>query len=131
MSRVYIAATLPLLDDAKKVAARLEAGGHEVVSTWHRGNPTIKSELAQDAMVHMATAETCVNEVFSAGALVLLYGPKSARHGSIFEAGIAFGAGLRVVACSLLPGAALPTILLQAFGVLRCDIDELERTLLP
>ena len=123
MSRVYIACPLPLLDTAKKVAALLESAGHTVVSTWHRGEPTVEIEVAQSAPDHMDVADTCIRELWSAKVLVLLYGPETTRHGSIFETGVAYGRGCDVVACPVAPDAALPTILLWAGGVKHCDVS--------
>ena len=124
MSRVYVAAPLPLLADAKSMAARLSAAGHTVVSTWHRGEPTVEIEAEQSAPRHMETADACIEDLLGAEVLILLYGPETTRHGSVFEAGYALGQGCTVVACSVTPDAVLPTILLWAGGVKHCDVSD-------
>lgn len=129
MSRVYVAAPLHHLADAKAMAERLTKAGNTVVSTWHTGEPTVEAEAEMVGPDYMAVADTCVSEVLMADALVLLYGPETTRHGSVFEAGIAAGAGLRVVACALTDDAVLPTILLFVGGVKHCGVDDVERWL--
>lgn len=111
MSRVYIAAMLPLLDEAKMLADGLCGEGLDVVSTWHNGAPTVAEEEAQGIEAQAETAERCLAEVNQADVLVLLYGVPTSRHGSFAEAFYALGLGKPVVA---IPTAAypLPTILL-------------------
>ena len=116
--RIYIAAPLPLLDVAKSVAADLRKRGFAIVSTWHKGTPTVAIENAMGAEARHEIARQCAGEVFRADALVLLYGPETSRHGSILETGVALGRGLPVVPIAATADAVLPTILLSAF--LRC-----------
>ena len=112
MTRIYIAAPLPLLAHAQELAAYLRRT-HEVVSTWHDGSPTVAEDTALSSAEAAALARRCVSEVLSCDTLVLLYGPETTRHGSVFEAGIALGAGKRVVALNTGADAVLPTVLLH------------------
>lgn len=112
MTRIYIAAPLPLLAHAQELATYLRRT-HTVVSTWHDGSPTVAQDTALSSADAAALASRCIAEVQSCDTLVLLYGPETTRHGSIFEAGVALGAGKRVVALNTGADAALPTILLK------------------
>lgn len=122
--RIYVAAPLTLLAEARTMAERLIAAGHVVVSTWHVGSPTVAQEAGMDAADRMDLADTCVDEIYSSDALVLLYGPLTSRHGSVFEAGLAAGSGIRVFAVPATPDAVLPTILLWAGGVGHHGVDD-------
>jgi len=124
VTRVYVAAPLPLIADARAMARRLATAGHRVTSSWHDGNPTVEIEAAMAPADLMELADTCVGEVLSSSALVLLYGPETTRHGSVFEAGIAYGVGLRVIAVATSERAVLPTALLWAGGVIHCGLDD-------
>lgn len=112
MTRIYIAAPLPLLAHAQELAAYLH-NTHEVVSTWHEGSPTVAQDAALTSAEAAALARKCVSEVLASDTLVLLYGPETTRHGSVFEAGVAFGASKRLVALSVGPNVVLPTVLLR------------------
>lgn len=118
MTRVYIAAPLPLLEAAQRVAADLRKRGFAIASTWHKGTPTVALENAMGAEARHEIARQCAGELFRADVLVLLYGPETSRHGSILETGVALGRGLPVVPIAATADAVLPTILLSAF--LRC-----------
>lgn len=124
MTRVYVAAPLPLIADARAMARRLATAGHRVTSSWHDGNPAVELEAAMAVPDRMALADTCVGEVLSSDALVLLYGPETTRHGSVFEAGVAYGASIRVIAVATSERAVLPTALLWAGGVWQCGPDD-------
>ena len=124
MTRVYVAAPLPLIADARAMARRLVAAGHRVTSSWHDGNPTVEIEAAMAPADLMELADACEGEVLASSALVLLYGPETTRHGSVFEAGIACGVGLRVIAVATSERAVLPTALLWAGGVIHCGLDD-------
>ena len=123
MTRVYVAAPLPLIADARAMARRLVAAGHRVTSSWHDGNPTVELEAAMAVPDRMALADACVDEALASSALVLLYGPETTRHGSVFEAGVAYGVGLRVIAVATSERAVLPTALLWACDVVQCSPD--------
>ena len=120
--RIYVAAPLTLLAEARTMAARLTAAGHVVVSTWHAGEPTIAEEagLSLDAQTQIATQ--CLGEIERADALVLLYGGPTDRHGSFLETGYALGRWLPVVAVRT-SDFALPTILLRHPYVIHTDGD--------
>jgi len=124
VTRIYVAAPLPLIADARAMARRLASAGHRVTSSWHDGNPTVELEAAMTAPGRMALADACEGEVLASSALVLLYGPETTRHGSVFEAGIAYGVGLRVIAVATSERAVLPTALLWAGGVRHCGLDD-------
>ena len=117
MSRVYVAAPLPLLISARAVAGILARAGHVIVSTWHTGEPTIAIErtLSREEMGRIGGQ--CLDEVGDADALMLLYGPETTRSGSVLETGFALGRGLPVVAMPIGADASLPTMLLRARGV--------------
>lgn len=117
--RIYVAAPLPLLENAKTAARWLREQDFTVVSTWHLGRPTVEQERAMEPEDRQTLARQCAGELFRADALVLLYGPESTRHGSVLEAGVALGRGLPVVPVATERTAPLPTILLPAF--LRCQ----------
>ena len=129
MSRIYVAAPLHHLAEAKAMAARLTAAGQTIVSTWHAGEPTVAGEAGLTVPDYMAVADTCVSEVLASDTLVLLYGAETTRHGSVFECGIAYGDGMRIVTCALTPDAVLPTILFFAGGIRHCGVDDVERWL--
>jgi len=118
--RIYVAAPLPLLAEAKIAAAWLLAEGYTVASSWHAGSPTVEAERAADPEALQEAARTCAAELFRIDVLVLLTGPETTRHGSVLEAGVALGRGLPVVVVQTTKGAPLPTILLPAF--LRCHL---------
>ena len=111
MSRVYIAATLPLLPQVKALADGLRECGLEVVSSWHEGEPTIEAEERLGVRLQEEIAARCFREIDKADALVLLFGSPTERHGSFVELGYALGQQKPTVAISagLFP---LPTILL-------------------
>lgn len=111
MSRVYIAAPLPLLPFVKVLAEGLRECGLEVVSTWHEGEPTIEAEERLGVRLQEEIAARCFREIDKADALALLFGSPTERHGSFVELGYALGKGKGVVAVAvgLFP---LPTILL-------------------
>lgn len=116
--RVYVAAPLPMIRTARLVAGTLGGGGFDVVSTWHRGDDaTVEREarITDEAMGDVG--DLCLREVGRAGALVLLYGPPTDRHGSILETGFALGRGLRVIAMPAGPRGVLPTRLLHSARV--------------
>lgn len=118
MSRVYIAAPLPLLPFVKALADGLRECGLEVVSTWHEGAPSVDAEERMPVERQAEIAAQCFAEVDGADALVLLYGEPTERHGSFVEMGYALGRGKPTVAIAagLFP---LPTILLLD-GRVRC-----------
>ena len=118
MSRIYIAATLPLLPFVKELADGLRAEGLEVVSSWHEGEPTIEAEGVMSVDRQTEIAAQCFGDIDKADALVLLFGEPTERHGSFVELGYALGRGKPTVAISagLFP---LPTILLLD-GRVRC-----------
>lgn len=112
---VYIAAPLTLLRDAKRAAALLaEDQECEVVSSWHAGAPTVEAERALSPDEATELAERCLREVERCDVLLLLYGPPTDRHGSIWEAAWAARAGRAVCAVAARERAKLPTILLRA-----------------
>lgn len=128
MTRVYVAAPLPLLDEAKKAAVWLRAEGYWVSSSWHAGDPTVESERAAEPEDLQEMARTCAAELFRTDVLVLLIGTETTRHGSILEAGVALGRGLPIVVVGTCAGALLPTVLLSAFMRCQrpvCTLDEL------
>lgn len=117
MSRLYVAAPLPLLVSARAVAEILARAGHVIVSTWHTGEPTVSMERALSRKNMGRIGNQCLDEVAGADALVLLYGPETTRSGSVLEAGFALGRGLPLIAVPIGADACLPTMLLRARGV--------------
>ena len=122
MSRIYIAATLPLLPQVKALADGLRECGLEVVSTWHEGAPSVDAEERMPVERQAEIAAQCFAEVDGADALVLLYGGPTERHGSFVELGYALGKGKGVVAIAVGP-FPLPTILLLDSRVRRTALD--------
>lgn len=122
MSRIYIAATLPLLPQVKELAYGLRAEGLEVVSTWHVGWPTVGAEKCLSVERVEQVAAQCFADIDKADALVLLYGGPTERHGSFVELGYAMGCRKPVVAVAvgLFP---LPTILFLDARVRRPSLD--------
>lgn len=122
MSRVYIAATLPLLPFVKELANGLRERGLEVVSTWHEGEPSVEAERRMGGAQAASVASQCFADIDEADALVLLYGEPTERHGSFVELGYALGKGKAVLSVytGLFP---LPTILLLDSRVRRASLD--------
>lgn len=111
MTRIYLAATLPLLSVVRDLAFDLR-GDFEVVSTWHDDTPTVEGERTLSRREQAGIAGLCLREVALADALVLVYGAPTARHGATAEAFFALGQATPVVAVGASAGAPLPTILL-------------------
>lgn len=123
-TKVYVAAPLHELEAAAALANRLREAGVIVTSTWHDGHPAPETEATLSACESRLLADACVEEVLSSHALVLLYGDVTTRHGSIFEAGLAYGRALDMYAVSIRPGSVLPTVLLIGKDVVHCSLSE-------
>lgn len=133
MSRVYIAAPLPLIAEARRVSTELARSGVDVISTWHHGGPTVDSERALPPGIMGTIGDTCFAEITSADALLLIYGPPTERCGSILETGFALGLGRSVFVIGRstdLTEPVLPTRLLHAPRVTHVrSVFEVEMTL--
>lgn len=114
MILVYVAAPLPHIKAARAVARELELENIDVVSTWHRGKPTVESEAAMYSAERAWLAVHVRRELFTADALVLLYDGRTGRTGAVWEAGYAEGRGAVIVAAPAVAGATIPTALLAA-----------------
>lgn len=118
---VYIAASLQLLSSAKFLSWELAREGIEVVSTWHTGRPTIAEEKTMSVDDQRRLATRCLDEIYDADALVLLYNDGD-RKGSYLETGYAMGRGIPVVAVRT--GAfPLPTLLLTHHSVVHAEVE--------
>ena len=111
MSRTYIAATLTLREDARRIA-RLLSPHTRIVSTWHDDQrATVAIEATLNDCERNAVAFRCLDEVRRADIVVLLVGPETTRHSSFVEVGYAIGKG-KYVCTLLLEGAAeIPLVL--------------------
>lgn len=118
---VYIAAPLPLIAHARLLASRLRLRGHTVVSTWHNDTSnTPEKEANADHDLLTKIALTVRYEIRACETLILLFGPVTSRHGSIWESGYAEGLGKHVV---LVPAGlgVLPTACLYAIEQIPFD----------
>ena len=127
--RIYVAAPLPLLSQAREVSGMLRERGHAVVSTWHEGSPTVALEAVLSDKDRLEIAITCQNEISSCDALVLLYGPRTERHGSVAEAAFAAGLWRPVYAVAVTEDAVFPTLVLQGLVAHVPSQDRLVRAL--
>lgn len=123
-TKVYVAAPLHEREAAAALANCLREAGVIVTSTWHDGHPTPEIEATLSVSESRLLADACAEEVLSSHALILLYGDVTTRHGSVFEAGLAYGGALDVYVVSIRPGSVLPTVLLLGKYVSHCSIDE-------
>lgn len=115
--RIYIAAPLTLLADARAAAELVNGWGHEVVSTWHQGEATIGLERTMSDEDVGAIGTQCLAEVGRAEVLLLLYGSRVMRCGNVLEAGFALGRGTPVIAVPVVADASIPTRMLHGRGV--------------
>jgi nucleoside 2-deoxyribosyltransferase len=114
--RIYVAAPLPLLHDAREAAAFLTKAGLTVTSSWHAlaDDPTPEKEHVMARAEQSRLANTCLSEIDDSDALLLLVGPRSDRCGNVGEAFFAAGRGLHVFVLQHRADAVLPTILLTS-----------------
>ena len=94
--RIYVSASYPRIEEARKVASALNALGHEVTSKWLESKASIyraDSWLAE----RQAAAKMDLEDVSHAEAMVVLTGDtltKGGRHG---EVGMAVAMGMPVM----------------------------------
>ena len=124
MIRVYIAATLPLREEARRIAYLLSQHAR-IVSTWHDDlRATVAVEATLDLEQRRATANRCLAEVGDAEAFILLVGPETTRHGSFIEAGFALGGARWLFILPVLGAPPCAELLLPESGHVRhCGSD--------
>jgi len=123
VSRTYIAATLTLREDARRIA-RLLSPHTRIVSTWHDDQrATVAIEATLSDYERDAVASRCLEEVRRADIVVLLIGPETTRHSSFVEVGYSLGKGKYV--CTLrLEGAAEVPLVLRGVRPDDCGTEE-------
>lgn len=95
MTRVYVGCPIRHRDEAKALAERLRAAGHEVVSDWIRREESI-AEADMPRAQRMIIAFANHAELSAADVLVAIVYPYI--RGLLVEIGLAVGAGKRVIA---------------------------------
>jgi len=111
---VYIAARLDRALDVRRIAARLSAMGHRVVSTWQGGNHSRRADARLSPVEHHRAAARCYAEIARVDTLILLADPKG--RGSLVEFGVAVGRGLVVI---VVQPDRYVTLMLDAPGVIQ------------
>lgn len=86
--RVYICCSSREKDRANAMAAKLEALGHEISSSWHREDyePGTDNRLTRDEQIRVSNQ--CVGEIEDAEVFWMLY-PRTASIGAFVELGYA------------------------------------------
>ena len=100
--RTYLAGAFESLERLRPIKARLNAMGHEVISTWleEEALPHSGGKRAEEVISHeqcLAYAVRDLDEIHTANLLLVDTMDQTVRGGREFEAGYARGLGLPVV----------------------------------
>ena len=94
--KIYIAASISALERTRTIAAELADRDFIIASSWHAGKLLAPTDAGLSQLQREKIARVAIDEILHADALLLL-AYKDGR-GSLFEAGVAVGAEIPVIA---------------------------------